>query len=57
LEQWGGRPCPPAGAAGIDEIRQTAIAASGGIAGRDALATEVPENAGKSENLISRSFW
>jgi hypothetical protein len=39
IEKWGGRPCPPAGEAGIDILIKgsgTALAAAGGIAGRDA---------------------
>jgi hypothetical protein len=34
IEKWGGRPCPPAGEAGIDILIKgsgTALAAAGGI--------------------------
>jgi hypothetical protein len=44
IEKWGGRPCPPAGEAGIDILIKgsgTALAAAGGIAGRDARATDI----------------
>jgi hypothetical protein len=44
IETWGGRPCPPAGEAGIEipiKGSGTALAAAGGIAGRDARATDI----------------
>jgi hypothetical protein len=44
IEMWGGRPCPPAGEAGTEipiNGSGTALAAAGGIAGRDARATDM----------------
>ena len=56
--QWGGRPCPPVGGSrhrlrGRKYIAGRGVAASGGIAGRDARATDVK----KLENIFTRLLW